>query len=45
MSLINVNVLNAARELVVPVAPDMYSTAGLSKLHETVDSAEASLPP
>ena len=43
MSLINVNVLNAARELVVPVAPDMYSAAGLSKLHETVEQVRKHL--
>ncbi len=36
MSLLNVNVLNAARELVVPVDPSVYSAAGLSKLYDIV---------
>jgi chromosome partitioning protein len=43
MSLINVNVLNAARELVVPVSPDAYSAAGLNKLHETVEQVRKHL--
>jgi chromosome partitioning protein len=43
MSLLNVNVLNAARELVVPIAPDVYSAAGLGKLHETVDQVRKHL--
>jgi chromosome partitioning protein len=37
MSLLNVNVLNAARELVVPVDPGIYSAVGLGKLQETVE--------
>jgi chromosome partitioning protein len=43
MSLLNVNVLNAARELIVPVDPGIYSAAGLSKLHETVEQVKKHL--
>ncbi len=43
MSLINVNVLNAARELIVPIAPDVYNAAGLNKLHETVEQVRKHL--
>jgi chromosome partitioning protein len=43
MSLLNVNVLNAARELIVPVAPDAYSASGLGKLHDTVEQVRKHL--
>ena len=36
MSLISINVMNAARELIVPVDPGIYAAAGLVKLQETV---------
>lgn len=37
MSLLNTNVLVAARDLIIPCAPDVYSAVGLGRLHETVD--------
>ena len=43
MSLLNVNVLNAALELVVPVDPGIYSAVGLSKLQETVEQVRKHL--
>jgi chromosome partitioning protein len=43
MSLLNVNVLNAALELVVPVDPGVYSAVGLGKLQETVDQVRRHL--
>jgi chromosome partitioning protein len=43
MSLINVNVLNAAQELIVPIDPGVYSAAGLGKLHETVEQVRKHL--
>jgi len=43
MSLLNVNVLNAARELIVPLAPDVYSAAGLGALHKTVEQVRKHL--
>lgn len=43
MSLLNVNVLNAAVELVVPVDPGIYSAVGLGKLQETVDQVRRHL--
>jgi chromosome partitioning protein len=43
MSLLNVNVLNAAVELVVPIDPGIYSTAGLGKLQETVEQVRVHL--
>jgi chromosome partitioning protein len=36
MSLVSINVMNAARSLIVPVDPGIYSAAGLGKLQETV---------
>ncbi len=43
MTLLNVNALNAARDLIVPVAPDIYSAAGLGKLHDTVNQIRKNL--
>jgi chromosome partitioning protein len=43
MSLLNVNVLNAARELVVPCDPGIYSAVGLGKLQETVEQVRRHL--
>ena len=43
MSLLNVNVLNASQELVVPVDPGIYRAAGLGKLQETVDQVRRHL--
>jgi chromosome partitioning protein len=43
MSLLNVNVLNAALELVVPVDPGIYSAVGLGKLQETVEQVRKHL--
>ena len=43
MSLLNVNVLNAALELVVPVDPGIYSAVGLGKLQETVEQVRRHL--
>jgi chromosome partitioning protein len=37
MSLLNANVLTAARELVVPIDPGIYSAVGLGKLQEVVE--------
>ncbi|MFI5458984.1 MAG: ParA family protein [Isosphaerales bacterium] len=43
MSLININVMNAALELIVPIAPDVYSASGLGKLHEIVEQVRKHL--
>ena len=43
MCLLNVNVLNAALELVVPVDPGIYSAVGLGKLQETVEQVRRHL--
>jgi chromosome partitioning protein len=43
MSLLNVNVLNAAQSLVVPVDPGIYSAVGLGKLQETVEQVRRHL--
>jgi chromosome partitioning protein len=43
MSLLNVNVLNASQELVVPVDPGIYSAVGLGKLQETVEQVRRHL--
>ncbi len=43
MSLIGVNVLNAARELIVPIQPAVYSAAGLARLHELVETVKRHL--
>jgi chromosome partitioning protein len=37
LSLISVNVLNAARELIVPIEAAVYSAAGVARLHEAVE--------
>lgn len=43
MSLLNVNVLNAAQALVVPVDPGVYRAVGLGKLQETVEQVRRHL--
>ena len=43
MSLLNVNVLNAALELVVPVDPGIYSAVGLTKLQDVVEQVRKHL--
>lgn len=43
MSLISINVMNAARELVVPVDPGIYSASGLGRLQETVEQVRKHL--
>lgn len=43
MSLLNVNVLNASVELVVPIDPSVYSAVGLAKLQETVEQVRTHL--
>jgi chromosome partitioning protein len=43
LSLISVNVLNAARDLIVPIEAAVYSAAGLARLHETVEAVKKHL--
>ena len=43
MSLLNVNVLTAASEVVVPVDPGIYTAVGLGKLQETVEQVRRHL--
>lgn len=43
LSLISVNVLNAARELIVPIEAAVYSAAGLGRLQETVEAVKRHL--
>jgi len=43
MSLISINVMNAARELIVPVDPGIYSASGLGRLEETVQQVRKNL--
>ena len=43
MSLLNVNVLNASLELVVPVDPGIYSSVGVGKLQEVVSQVKRHL--
>ncbi len=43
MSLISINVLNAASELIVPVDPGIYSASGLGKLQDTVEQVRKHL--
>lgn len=43
LNLISVNILNAARELIVPVDAGVYSVAGLGRLHETVEQVRKHL--
>jgi chromosome partitioning protein len=43
LSLVTINVLNFAAELIVPVDPGLYSIAGLGRLQETVEQVRRHL--